>query len=245
MLLEVLLPAVFLIGLLAVMILAGVRTFQAVERRTLDASSRSIMFGLVVSLGTVLLAFALVYLSAWTEMRQQIASGQYDAWTRYDRRGTFLFAKRALSEYASNHEGYPDSIENTPELEECIRLDPWHRPYVYHKTKDGFSLLSLGRDGKPGGIGLDADFYLDEQGGPPIEPTISQFLFEAEGGGTLLVVALFASFFAGLVCYLASGSPANGPMRIFLLMRTFIITAVGAVVVSLFLVSIYLFGLPH
>jgi len=38
-------------------------------------------------------------------------------------------------------------------------LDPWQRPYVYRYpgSSGGFDLMSLGKDGKPGGEGLDAD----------------------------------------------------------------------------------------
>ncbi|MBV8972370.1 MAG: type II secretion system major pseudopilin GspG [Sphingomonadaceae bacterium] len=38
--------------------------------------------------------------------------------------------------------------------------DPWGRPYVYRSPSadgGGFDLASLGRDGKPGGSGIDAD----------------------------------------------------------------------------------------
>jgi len=38
--------------------------------------------------------------------------------------------------------------------------DPWGRPYVYRSpgaSGRGFDLLSLGKDGKPGGEGVDAD----------------------------------------------------------------------------------------
>ncbi len=38
--------------------------------------------------------------------------------------------------------------------------DPWGHPYVYRSPGSGgagFDLLSLGRDGKPGGDGVDAD----------------------------------------------------------------------------------------
>lgn len=46
-------------------------------------------------------------------------------------------------------EGY---LERPPE-------DPWGRAYVYRYpgSGSGFDLTSLGRDGKPGGEGLDAD----------------------------------------------------------------------------------------
>jgi general secretion pathway protein G len=40
-----------------------------------------------------------------------------------------------------------------------VPRDPWDRPYVYRSpgTNGGFDLLSLGKDGKPGGEGIDAD----------------------------------------------------------------------------------------
>ena len=38
-----------------------------------------------------------------------------------------------------------------------VPRDPWDRPYVYRRTGGGFELMSLGKDGKPGGEGVDAD----------------------------------------------------------------------------------------
>ena len=40
-----------------------------------------------------------------------------------------------------------------------VPRDPWDRPYVYRRSAAGnaFELMSLGRDGKPGGEGVDAD----------------------------------------------------------------------------------------
>lgn len=40
--------------------------------------------------------------------------------------------------------------------------DPWGHPYVYRtpgSSGAGFDLMSLGRDGKPGGDGVDADLH--------------------------------------------------------------------------------------
>jgi general secretion pathway protein G len=40
-----------------------------------------------------------------------------------------------------------------------VPVDPWGRPYVYKNpgSAGGFDLMSYGKDGKPGGEGLDAD----------------------------------------------------------------------------------------
>jgi len=48
-----------------------------------------------------------------------------------------------------------------PYLRKDVPLDPWGRAYVYRapgeRNPNGFDLLSLGRDGKTGGEGEDAD----------------------------------------------------------------------------------------
>jgi general secretion pathway protein G len=46
-----------------------------------------------------------------------------------------------------------------PYLEKTLPMDPWGRPYAYASPGQhgDFDLLSAGRDGRPGGEGLDAD----------------------------------------------------------------------------------------
>ena len=48
-----------------------------------------------------------------------------------------------------------------PYLKKAVPLDPYNRPYVYRSpggtNPEGYDLLSLGRDGQPGGSGEDAD----------------------------------------------------------------------------------------
>jgi general secretion pathway protein G len=48
-----------------------------------------------------------------------------------------------------------------PYLRKAVPTDPWGRPYIYRAQASGggseFGLQTLGRDGKPGGDGEDAD----------------------------------------------------------------------------------------
>lgn len=48
-----------------------------------------------------------------------------------------------------------------PYLRKDVPLDPWGKPYIYRspgeRNVSGYDLLSLGRDGKPGGEGEDKD----------------------------------------------------------------------------------------
>ena len=52
-----------------------------------------------------------------------------------------------------------------PYLKKAVPNDPWGRPYVYRVpgSKGDYDLYSLGKDGKPGGSGEDADIGLNTQ----------------------------------------------------------------------------------
>ena len=52
-----------------------------------------------------------------------------------------------------------------PYLKKAVPNDPWGRAYVYRVpgSKTEFDLYSLGKDGKPGGTGEDADIGLNTQ----------------------------------------------------------------------------------
>ena len=71
--------------------------------------------------------------------------------------------EKALDQYRLEHRRYPTTEEGLaaigPYLKKAVPNDPWGRPYVYRVpgTKGDFDVISLGRDGKPGGNGEDAD----------------------------------------------------------------------------------------
>ena len=85
----------------------------------------------------------------------------------------------ALDQYRLDNDYYPSTTQGLealrtlpsgepgarnwrgPYIKKSIPLDPWGRPYVYRgpgeKSSDGYDLITLGRDGQPGGSGEDAD----------------------------------------------------------------------------------------
>ena len=48
---------------------------------------------------------------------------------------------------------------NGPYLKKAVPLDPWGKPYLYRAPgeKGDFDIVSLGKDGQPGGSGENAD----------------------------------------------------------------------------------------
>jgi general secretion pathway protein G len=70
----------------------------------------------------------------------------------------------ALGRYHEDRGAYPTTAEGLdalrgPYLPAGVPTDPWGRPYRYTSPgrKSGYDLYTLGRDGRPGGRGKDAD----------------------------------------------------------------------------------------
>lgn len=103
------------------------------------------------------------YFSQVGRSEVQVARAQIDA------------LEKALDQYRLDMRRYPSAEEGLdalmtrpvsaatewrgPYLKKAVPPDPWGRPYVYRTPgqKSEFDLFSLGRDGKPGGDGDDAD----------------------------------------------------------------------------------------
>jgi len=88
--------------------------------------------------------------------------------------------EKALDQYRLDTRHYPtaeqglDALVNKPTneaswsgpyLKKAVPADPWGHPYVYRVpgARGDYDLYSLGRDGKPGGSGEDADIGLNQQ----------------------------------------------------------------------------------
>jgi general secretion pathway protein G len=91
------------------------------------------------------------YFSQVGKSEVQVARAQIDA------------LEKALDQYRLDKRRYPTAEEGLaavqPYLKKTLPNDPWGRPYVYRaaSTSGDFEVISLGRDGKTGGTGEDAD----------------------------------------------------------------------------------------
>jgi hypothetical protein len=109
-------------------------------------------------------------------------------------------------------------------------LDGWGRPFAYSHSDDHFEVISLGRDGKPGGVGLDHDLSSDRNSIKQSFPTLRQFLFELPTQRFLGVCAL-AGLLAGVLTFQTVRSPKFSVLVLFKIALTF----VGAAVVAMFI----------
>ena len=97
------------------------------------------------------------YFSQVGKSEVQVAKAQLDS------------LEKALDQYRLDNRRYPTGEEGLaavqPYLKKNLPNDPWGRPYVYRVPgqRGEFDVFSLGRDGKPGGAGEDADIGLVQE----------------------------------------------------------------------------------
>lgn len=139
------------------------------------ASTRHGARRLIVSLAVGVLVAVASYLLAYFFLR-----GLYQSSTEVGSARGYLRSLAATVEEFKEKEGhYPATLSEmqVPLREDAAGrpVDYWQHPLQYSATADGFTLFSLGRDGEPGGEGVDADIHHDR----PLEPpSLRRFTFE-------------------------------------------------------------------
>jgi hypothetical protein len=182
----------------------------------------------------------------------------YCAWRNYRRWEGFRslqdLTERELDHVRERVELYraatgklPGSLAEVPDWENSeVHLDErkqpvdvWWNAIQYELAGDGFVVYSFGRDGQPGGEGLDGDLYPRSSGRPRPVATLWQFTTDLPTGGMRLSCVM-AGAFAGLVCLLpARGRPANRQSWWRAVARI-LVTALAAVVAALVISVVHL-----
>jgi len=112
---------------------------------------------------------------------------------------------QAIPAYQQRTNALPATLDDLRTLEDSDRfgfegtpglLDGWRRPFKYVTDGTTYTVTSLGRDGRPGGVGLDCDLTLVTPRPPSAAVTFSQFLFDCPTGE-----AVGACVAAGLVVF--------------------------------------------
>lgn len=122
---------------------------------------------------------------------------------------TLEYLRSALDQYRAPAHAWPERLDQIgpeawPPLVSRPPVDGWGRPLHYQVRGEGYRLWSEGRDGRPGGSGLDADPEV-RQSGPTIwyMPTVGQFLGDPQARGAI-ASCLASGLLAGLISLLPS-----------------------------------------
>ncbi len=148
-----------------------------------------------------------------------------------------------LAEYLDAHGEYPASLRDlaiSDASRDAFVRDPWGQPFRYARTDAAFELYSLGRDGRSGGRGLDADIYAGDEAALETRLPLVQFVFQTTGSFTLLVVAVLASVCSGAVSYLSTSPRKTDLITEQRLSRNLVIQVVSAAVIALFFALFYI-----
>lgn len=147
---------------------ASTRWASTIVRRRCTASaaiSGFTLLELLVVIAIIGLLAAYVgpkYFSQVGKSEQSVAKAQVDAFARAVNTyrldvGQFPSTDDGLAALTTRPAG--SSKWSGPYLERAVPHDPWGRPYVYRgpSPSGDFEIQSMGKDGRPGGSGDDAD----------------------------------------------------------------------------------------
>ncbi len=134
-----------------------------------------------------------------------------------------------LRDYYNNYHRFPNPGELQDLLadeSELYRHDAWGHPFVVEGKGSRYRLISYGRDGKPGGEGLDYDLIVEDDAAQSryarsswvpdaALPTMGQFLTDPKAAMMRLscvLTALLAAALGFLVVFLPARRPGFDPL---------------------------------
>jgi hypothetical protein len=120
-----------------------------------------------------------------------------------------------------------------------VILDGWHRPFLCSSDGTNFLVTSYGRDGKPGGAGLDCDLTNKNRYPRESLPTFLQFVFDMEMGGIVgtCVVCGVLTFLLSLFTIKSTDLTRQG---IVVLGAKIGATVIGAVIVAVIISALHI-----
>lgn len=163
-------------------------------------------------------AFVISLLAVWDQSPNTLMNNQtIEAWSSRLFRdlenqaynGEWTTPPKSLEELSVQYEGYKFRNSWSRMVRDGVLVDGWGRPYIFESDETTFTLITLGRDGLPGGTGFDRDRsvwnfrdsqldYNTDFVNPP-KPTLRQFLFELPTKGMIASCML-----SGLITFLAA-----------------------------------------
>jgi len=194
---------------------------------------------LVAASGTALAIYVVTYFACWLQLG-------YDATMEHHTRSAARFALEHLQwmvrHYADDNGELPKTLADAAKHagNPTFLVDPWGNDFRYRRTERGFEISSFGRDGRPGGTGLDADLavtsdyeWVLERGRLPL----GQFLFDSQGSRELFIVATLASIISAAIWYRAQERERPSARW---LATSLIVTFVFSVIVAILLAAFYI-----
>jgi len=145
--------------------------------------------------------------------------------------------------------------EGLPFVRNGIPVDGWGRPLHYSTEGTSYTLLSYGRDGKPGGIGLDCDtgmvydpkyglgvfieFPGRDREAPTYRPTLYQFIFELPSKGMIQSCFLTGGLAFFMTLFLVRSVPSSRREQTFCAIKI-VVTIVMSFIFAALIINLHI-----
>jgi len=150
--------------------------------------------------------------------------------------------QKALDDYVRATGQTPAKLTDVPEIADQAKyspavLDSWGRPYAIMVVKGRAMVVSYGRDGRPGGVGLDADITVKSR---YVKSTVTlpQFVQVAELRPVLLICAA-AALATALITFLAGTSRPGRRTGLLAILLSAAVTGAAAVFVGSIIAAVH------
>jgi hypothetical protein len=158
-------------------------------------------------------------------------------WEQYLTQHTLKLAAGSIAAYRQKFGVSPQSLGDLAKIpnndpfqlgDDEHPFDAWGHPMVLSTNTTNLVITSYGRDGKPGGIGLDCDLTTENWNPKEARPTFQQFLHDMPTGGMILSCFVCGSF-AGLLSFLIVKIPDLSRYEMIKLVFKLIVMVLAAV----------------
>jgi general secretion pathway protein G len=161
---------------------------------------RRLLRHLLIALLCGFTVFLILIVSAWYNLRgeRNICRNQ-----DFTRNYGLLKLDHQIKDYQEKHGVLPDTLAEIPDVHAMLQLpgepllDSWGNPFQYRRQGETYELFSYGRDGQPGGVGLNADLYHDQRNRKLARPTFQQFFLTNDESDVARNSFLSAGLMAG------------------------------------------------
>jgi Type II secretion system (T2SS), protein G len=185
---------------------------------------------LLLSFATALVVFVTAYFCAWRTF--YMFHGLDQQLTRQ----SLIKLRDDIEKYKETHGKLPERLEDLDVVKKgFIRqndagqaVDGWRHPFAYEVDDGEYRLFSYGRDGEPGGEGLDADLYPGRHTG---HITLWQYA-TYPGTFSIFVMCALAGLIAFPICLLQGREVAGEKSSLLRILWRNGLTALFAVVVA-------------
>ena len=214
------------------------------ERRPQNRRKRShILFRIATATLVALVVSGLSLYVAW----QNGANAPMARKEQYFTQSHLRELEKQLAAYQQQFKAPPHSLAQLlamtngvpPAEEDPLSFDGWKRPFLFSTNGTNCLVTSLGRDGKPGGRGLDCDLTNKDPWPKAATPTLHQFLFDMPAVQSMITCCYLCGVLAFFLCFWTIKLPEPTLPSLTLLAFKLLLTTIGAAIVASIITALH------